>query len=53
MVRRTSMMMITLVDRAQQGQNVNILRATEMISERERQTDRQIERKTDGSQLAN
>ena len=49
MVRGTSTMMITPVDRTQQGQNVNILRAKRMILERERQR----ERKTGGSQLAN
>jgi len=65
MVRGTSTMMITPVDRAQQGQSVNILRAKEMISERERErereteteteteTERQRERETDGSQLTN
>ena len=37
MVRGTSTMMITRVDRAQQGQSVNILRAEEMISQIERE----------------
>jgi hypothetical protein len=36
MVRGTFTMMITTVDRTQQGQNVNTVRAEEMISKRER-----------------
>lgn len=40
MVRGTSTMMITPVDREQQGQNVNILRTKEMISETEREREK-------------
>jgi hypothetical protein len=35
-------MTITPVDRAQQGQNLNILRAEEMISEKEREREKQL-----------
>ena len=44
MVRGTSTMMITPVDRTQQGQNVNILRAKRMILERERERETEREK---------
>jgi hypothetical protein len=41
MVRGTSTMMMTPADRAQQGQNANIVRAEKIISERERERGRE------------